>query len=455
MEHPAMTVPARLVTPGGGGPPGAADVPGDSTVPGTGAAPRVAAAFSGGVPFSALVIGAGVSGCACAATLASAGVHVTLINSSMDRVGFPAYGPDLIGVGGQCSQLEVTMAALPSPLRAIWLEAAMRPVCGGALLNVDRRRVSVETKRLLEHVPGLHFRQGFVVDLRLVPPAGEGQPVTVQAETTFGEVFEADAVVVAAGLSLDGRSLVGGDTVEGGRYGEPASDELLGALRTLGAEFREVVLQVGARSAAADFRELEEAALERAGLRLAAPHGAAPNEGAPQEVTSGLARDDGPAMAETELLVVTEGEAEWAWPADYPPAPHRDPAFRLKKMLVAFQKDDDGQGSLAARYRPVVSPDGAATSEVYVAPDGVAADAAEDGRFWGAVAVETRMPLKVTASVITNITPSGRLVDPRARGRIWVVGRSAGADDYVDSLASGVRAGLDVAAALGGGGDAG
>ena len=128
--------------------------------------PGAGAVLSERVAPSVLVIGAGVSGCACAATLASAGVRVTLINSAMDRVGLPAYGPDLMGPGGRWDRIEETMAALPSPLRAVWLEAGMRPVCGAAVMNIDRRRVSVETKRLLELVPGLQFRQGFVVDLR-------------------------------------------------------------------------------------------------------------------------------------------------------------------------------------------------------------------------------------------------------------------------------------------------
>jgi hypothetical protein len=63
------------------------------------------------------------------------------------------------------------------------------------------------------------------------------------------------------------------------------------------------------------------------------------------------------------------------------------------------------------------------------------------------------MPLSVTASVVTNLSASGRLAALAAQGLIWTVGRSAGAEDYLESLASGVRGGLDVAAVLGGGRD--
>ena len=113
-----------------------------------------------------IVVGAGVSGCACAAALASAGLHVTLMNSAMDSVGLPAYGPDLIGSGEGWGGIEETMAALPLPLRGVWLEAAARPASGEAILNIDRRKVSVETKRALERIPGLEFRQGLVTDAR-------------------------------------------------------------------------------------------------------------------------------------------------------------------------------------------------------------------------------------------------------------------------------------------------
>ncbi len=156
-----------------------------------------------------IVVGAGVSGCACAAELASAGLQVTLINSAMDRVGLPAYGPDMIGEG-RGHQAEEALRGLPLSLRSVWLQAAMMPASGEAILNIDRRKISIETKRALEEIPGLGFRQGFVTDLRLV-----GRRVEV--ETIFGEVFEADAVVVAVGLSLGGRIDTGSD----GRAGRP------------------------------------------------------------------------------------------------------------------------------------------------------------------------------------------------------------------------------------------
>ena len=79
----------------------------------------------------------------------------------------------------------------------------------------DERR----TKRALEWLPGLEFRQGLVNDVRMRAKehvrgcggSGEEEPgggvgrTRVTVETVFGEMFEADTVVLAVGLGLGGR----------------------------------------------------------------------------------------------------------------------------------------------------------------------------------------------------------------------------------------------------------
>lgn len=289
-----------------------------------------------------VVVGAGVSGCACAATLAAAGFRVTVLNSALDAVGLPAYGPDLVCEEEGLGRVLATLWSLPAPLKEVWLRAAAvgqpraavgQPwlgserdsgrlatgvrerltvsfgdgVCGGAelgpegnrlgpgeevggdlglashahsggrpgltsdggpdrdtcpdlatdlgeglrgvslgglFLNVDRRLVSIETKRLLETMSGLEFRQGLVSNLHVEKREGRD---CVVLETVFGEVLEAEAVVLAVGLSLGGRVQIGEDRLAGGRYGETPSDGLLEALGRYGVEFNAVTVQVGAR----------------------------------------------------------------------------------------------------------------------------------------------------------------------------------------------------------------
>ena len=59
------------------------------------------------------------------------GLRVTLMNSALDAVGLPGYGPDVAGARGW-AEIEETMAALPAVLRGVWLDAAAVPDDGAA-----------------------------------------------------------------------------------------------------------------------------------------------------------------------------------------------------------------------------------------------------------------------------------------------------------------------------------
>jgi hypothetical protein len=475
---------------------------------------------------TAIVVGAGVSGCACAAALASAGMHVTLVNSAMDRVGLPAYGPDLVARGGGWEELEEVLARLPRPLRDVWEQAAWTPASGEAVLNIDRRRISIESKRLLELIPGLQFRQGFVTDLRLTRESphievagdheeGDGGPIfprqasaavdaagqpgarlganpgsqpgsqlgaqagagaEPEVETIFGEVFQADVVVVAVGLSLGAHITTGTGSMPGGRYGEPASEGLLAALEALGAEFRQSELEVGPRVSASGARDrswlsdLDDVRAETG------------------EIGSGVCRPE----RQSRLVALTApGHAdspEGSWPSCYPPAPHRQADLRADRMVLEEETVDCGHMGRS----PLLSPDGAATSEMYVAPggryakeiveglrteEGGATPEGTGGRAPGECVpgeephlaspqhetcrptphrrpmITSRMPLVIRGATVAGLSATGRLSSHGAPTPVWIVGRAAGAPDYVSSLASGLRAAGDIAGFLGWPGD--
>ena len=185
---------------------------------------------------------------------------MTLLNSAMDRVGLPGYGPEIVAGPNGWLEIGETMALLPRALRQAWLTSAAVPASGIPVLIVDRRAVSIETKRALERIPRLEFRQGLVTDLRIEcgrqhdqDPRSDLEPGGSRAadvewtgraevETVFGEVFEADAVILSVGLGLGGRISAGADLLRAGRYGETPADGLKRALEALGASFTEVSL---------------------------------------------------------------------------------------------------------------------------------------------------------------------------------------------------------------------
>jgi hypothetical protein len=414
-----------------------------------------------------IVVGAGVSGCACAAALATAGVRVTLMNSAMDRVGLPAYGPDLLGGDAGWGLLKQALEALPRPLRNVWVRAASMPASKEAIVNIDRRMVSIETKRALERIPGLEFRQGFVTDVRLVDgstcaatsSAGEldipdGGPITAtpkrlraEVETIFGEAFRADAVVVAVGLSLGGQVLVGGsdDAVPGGRYGEPASEGLRAALETLGAGFREVPLQVGPRVSA-------RTAYERGWL--------------PPELGDGVeaeARADAggsvPEDASVEPLVpidcpaVASRDCRDTWPAEYPPAPHCQPDLRIVDRMILSAGHSELQGRGQTVRAPVLSPDGVALGEVYLGSGSLFASEAAGASSGPEDVIASRASLLITGMAVTNTSDTGRMRRDGELLPLWVIGRSAGAPDYATGLFSGVTAAEDIVRFLRGSAD--
>ena len=444
---------------------------------------------------SAVVVGAGVSGCACAAVLASAGVHVTLLNSAMDRVGLPGYGPEIVAGPNGWLEIGETMALLPWVLRQAWLTSAAVPVSGIPVLIVDRRAVSIETKRALERIPRLEFRQGLVTDLRIkrgkrhdpdpqsdLEPGGS-QPLDGEqtgravVETVFGEVFEADAVILSIGLALGGRISAGADLLQAGRYGETPADGLKTALEVLGASLTEVSLHAGAHFPSSvtglvgsvvgsgSDRRVEKV------VAISALLGDADDDRA-------VARRAGleePRRVVEKALWPESGEDDdgliGRWPEFYPPAAHWLEELPHPWIVVAV---GDGGSPVA-----LLTPDGRTTAELHVSPErGGALDPMNvgahesigplQGPYEGSLegregplegreklcegghgAPASRLEYTVRASVVERLGPDGRLLLGEARKPpIWVTGRAAGETDYLGSLRSGAQVGSAVAREL-------
>jgi hypothetical protein len=230
-----------------------------------------------------VVVGAGVSGCACAAVLAAAGQRVTLINSALDVVGMPGYGPVISCEEGRDS-LTTSFGRLPPAYWEAWLEDAWEPaslpgiflreepgpqtaeltselesepeVTAGAparqrqhppFVLIDRRAVSIRVKWLLEGYLHLDLRQALVTGLDPVTSVEWKTGARVKVQTDFGESLPGSACVLAVGLSLGGSVRVGRQSLPGGRYGEPAADRLHTKLLELRVPFVQSSRMVGSR----------------------------------------------------------------------------------------------------------------------------------------------------------------------------------------------------------------
>ena len=457
------------------------------------------------------MVGAGISGCACAATLAAAGVGVTFISSALDSVGQPGYGPVVSADGGSWDRVATVLAALPPVLRTPWLEASRaapetatgipqavitalqtataRPVpavkvdSGPAFFYVDRRMLSIETKRALECLPGLEFRQALVTEVRLATPrvlpmGDDGKPGPHDREhcsrpvvgTAFGETIEADAVVLAVGLSLGGHVYVGDDVLPGGRYGETAATGLQEALEALGVTFSEQSIEIGPRFPAEGHIGWGiRHAVDLEPVRGTDPGGSArlmstkPLREVLDDMCEGW-EDHGWEGARGNISIgKSAGEAGAAmglsassagWPPEYPASPYWTEGLRSEAAVLLPRAG----GSLA----PWLSPDGAATGEIYLTGQTNGAEilgwACRGGMTAGNDAPASRLGHTVTGLVVKNLSAGGRVMtDGKSDGErgeernlsIWVTGRAGGATSYLESLVSGVRVARDVMVALG------
>lgn len=427
-----------------------------------------------------IVVGAGVSGCACAAVLAEGGATVMVLSSALDSVGLPGHGPDIRPGSGGWDEIEQTFGSLPAPLRLAWLNAACVPATGLPLLVVDRRAVSIETKRALEVIPGLMFRQGMATDLRVRKETKESTRDLVEVETAFGEVLAARAVVLAPGLGLGGVMTIGDGEVPGGRYGEVPATELHAALEALGVEFEVIDAAVAARYSGAEMglprscRGPESAVTHLVPVRHlldgnsdSCPQVRAaesrPRSGAPLDASAedgalaatSCAADDHSAPVAGALGPVRERLAalfaegsllpgSHTWAPDLPPAPHWSPELAQDVCLAG--SSGNGAASLAGQGA-ICLPDGAATGEFYLAADrptlATGPSAAREAVMADGMmdlpggCIPTRLPYRVRAFAVAALGKNGKLpgID-----NVWVIGRSAGVGDYLASLRSGADA---------------
>lgn len=380
------------------------------------------------------MVGAGVSGCACALAAAQAGVPVLLVNSALDSVGSPAYGPALwAGPGIQgieepeegalvvgpsthepsethepsthepIQAVEALVAAAPGLARA-WSRHSRLPTDGSPVLLVDRRSVSLETKWRLENEPLVQLRQAVVTS---VTSRSDG---TVRIESAFGEELEADVVVLAVGLGLGGRTLVGTQEIPGGRYGEVAADLLFESLTAQGVAFREKEVAVGARLACRS-GALGLGRLARIGRVVAlTPYevggGGSPNE---EQLSSG---DRG-------IL---------------PPSPYEDPTRRSPGAALFDGAGSEGPLGPESLW---LAPDGIATGEWYLDPEVDEATARSIVSADGWWIAESRHSAR--GNVMDGDSGSREVLDG-----VWVVGQAAGAGNYLESLESGWRLGREL-----------
>ena len=185
------------------------------------------------------VIGAGHAGIEAALAAARLGLHTILFTINLDAVGNLPCNPAIGGTGKghlvrEIDALggEMGLAADHSCIQYRMLNRGKGPAVHSLRAQADRRRYQEYMKHTLELQPGLELKQGQIVQIL----TREGKVAGVR--TQLGAIYDAKAVIVAAGTYLDSTIITGQSVISSGPDGMHPSHGLADDLRSLGLHLR-------------------------------------------------------------------------------------------------------------------------------------------------------------------------------------------------------------------------
>ena len=207
------------------------------------------------------VVGAGHAGCEAALAAARMGVPTLLLTLNLDAIALMPCNPAIGGTakGHLVREVDALGGEMGRAIDDTFIQSRMLntgkgPAVHSLRAQADKRAYQRRMRRALFAQENLEVRQGEVSAIRL-SPTGEVQAV----ETTTGARIACRAVIVAAGVYMDARIIIGECVREGGPQGLWASQALAGALRTLGLPLRRFKTGTPARieESSIDFDEME------------------------------------------------------------------------------------------------------------------------------------------------------------------------------------------------------
>ena len=185
--------------------------------------------------FDAIVIGSGHAGCEACLALARKGHKTLLLTISLDAIAFLACNPSIGGtakghlvceIDALGGEMGVNTDATSIQIRM--LNAGKGPAVYSLRAQVDKQAYHNRMKKVLEDEPNVFIKQAEAKQIL----TSNGKIVGV--ETEQGETYYADAVVVATGVYLKSRIIIGEYSKQVGPNGFSRAEHLTDSLASLG-----------------------------------------------------------------------------------------------------------------------------------------------------------------------------------------------------------------------------